>query len=171
MFITHDFGVVAEIADRVVVLRRGGLVEMGEAAEVLMRPQQAYTRMLIEAVPARDPPPRLPIAESEPIVLRPSISQSPTTRHRCCAAGASVAAASDVNIEIRRGQTLGIVGESGSGKSTVARCIARLIDPSQGSVLISGRDIGQGAIGSAARNAAQGADDFPGPLPLAQPAT
>jgi peptide/nickel transport system ATP-binding protein len=141
LFITHDFGVVAEIADRVVVLRHGCLVEIGETAEVLMRPRQAYTKMLIEAVPARDPPARPPIAESEPIVLETvdlgkSYHTTSLLRRR-----RSVAAASDVNIEIRRGQTLGIVGESGSGKSTVARCIARLIDPSQGSVLISGRDI------------------------------
>jgi peptide/nickel transport system ATP-binding protein len=147
LFITHDFGVVAEIADRVVVLRRGCLVEMGKAAEVLMRPQQAYTRMLIEAVPARDPPPRLPIAESEPIVLETVDLGKSYHTTSLLRRGRSVAAASDVNIEIRRGQTLGIVGESGSGKSTVARCIARLIDPSQGSVLISGRDIAHAKSG------------------------
>jgi peptide/nickel transport system ATP-binding protein len=141
LFITHDFGVVAEIADRVVVLRHGCLVEMGETAEVLMRPRQAYTKMLIEAVPARDPPPRPPIAEGEPIVLKTVDLAKSYHTTSLLRRGRSVAAASDVDIEIRRGQTLGIVGESGSGKSTVARCIARLIDPSQGSVLISGRDI------------------------------
>jgi peptide/nickel transport system ATP-binding protein len=147
LFITHDFGVVAEIADRVVVLRHGCVVEMGETAEVLMRPRQAYTKLLIEAVPARDPPPRPPIAESEPIVLETvGLGKSYHTTS-LLRRGRSVAAASDVDIEIRRGQTLGIVGESGSGKSTVARCIARLIDPSQGSVLISGRDIAHAKSG------------------------
>jgi peptide/nickel transport system ATP-binding protein len=147
LFITHDFGVVAEIADRVVVLRHGCVVEMGETAEVLMRPRQAYTKLLIEAVPARDPPPRPPIAESEPIVLKTvGLGKSYHTTS-LLRRGRSVAAASDVDIEIRRGQTLGIVGESGSGKSTVARCIARLIDPSEGSVLISGRDIARAKSG------------------------
>jgi peptide/nickel transport system ATP-binding protein len=141
LFITHDFGVVAEIADRVVVLRRGGLVEMGAAAELLARPTKAYTRMLIDAVPARDPPPRSPIAESEPIVLKTvnlAKTYHSTSLLRCAR---SVAAVSDVSFEIRRGQTLGIVGESGSGKSTVARCIARLIDPSAGGIWIGGEDI------------------------------
>jgi peptide/nickel transport system ATP-binding protein len=147
LFITHDFGVVAEIADRVVVLRHGCLVEMGATAEVLMRPRQAYTKMLIEAVPARDPPPRPPIAESEPIVLETVDLGKSYHTTSLLRRGRSVAAATDVNIEIRRGQTLGIVGESGSGKSTVARCIARLIDPSQGSVLISGRDIAHAKSG------------------------
>ena len=147
LFITHDFGVVAEIADRVVVMRQGSVVEMGDAAEVLLRPKQAYTRMLIEAVPARDPPMREPIAESEPIVLRTvdlTKSYHTTSLFR---RGRSVAAARDVNIELRRGQTLGIVGESGSGKSTVARCIARLIDPSQGSVSIGGKDMAHAKAG------------------------
>jgi peptide/nickel transport system ATP-binding protein len=147
LFITHDFGVVAEIADRVVVLRRGCLVEAGETAEVLMRPRQAYTKLLIEAVPARDPPPRPPIAESEPIVLKTVDLGKSYHTTSLLRRSRSVAAASDVNIEVRRGQTLGIVGESGSGKSTVARCIARLIDPSQGSVLISGRDIAHAKSG------------------------
>jgi len=141
LFITHDFGVVAEIADRVAVLKHGGLVEMGPATEVLTRPRQPYTQMLIDAVPARDPPLRQPIALSAPIALKTlGLAKSYDSRS-FLGRKRSVAAASDVNIEIRRGQTLGIVGESGSGKSTVARCIARLIDPSAGAVLISGKDI------------------------------
>ena len=140
LFITHDFGVVAEIADRVAVLRRGGVVEMGDMNEVLTQPKQAYTRMLIDAVPAHDPPARQPIAASEPVVLKTSGLGKSYHGTSLLGRRRSVAAASDVNIEIRRGQTLGIVGESGSGKSTVARCIARLIDPSEGSVLINGDD-------------------------------
>jgi peptide/nickel transport system ATP-binding protein len=140
LFITHDFGVVAEIADRVIVLKHGSLVEMGGAIEVLMRPRQAYTRMLIDAVPAHDPPARQPIAETEPFALRTVDLAKSYNTISLLGRKRSVAAASDVNIEIRRGQTLGIVGESGSGKSTVARCIARLIDPSEGRVLIGGKD-------------------------------
>jgi peptide/nickel transport system ATP-binding protein len=140
LFITHDFGVVAEIADRVAVLRHGKLVEIGAAADVLMRPTQAYTRMLIDAVPAREPPTRAPIAASEPMVLKTvGLAKSYYTTS-LLGAKRSVSAASDVNLEIRRGQTLGIVGESGSGKSTVARCVARLIDPTGGDVWIGGED-------------------------------
>jgi peptide/nickel transport system ATP-binding protein len=141
LFITHDFGVVAEIADRVTVLRYGSVVEMGNASEVLTRPKQAYTRMLIEAVPAHGPPVREPIAPSEPIVLKTVGLAKSYHSESLLGRKRSVAAVRDVNIELRRGQTLGLVGESGSGKSTVARCIARLIDPSEGSVLINGDDI------------------------------
>ncbi len=123
LFITHDFGVVSEIADRVAVLRRGELVEMGPKDDVLSRPQHPYTKMLIGSVPSMVPHGR-PVAPSGFFRKR-----------------AAVRAADDVNVEIRRGQTLGIVGESGSGKSTVARCIVRLIDPTGGEVLLDGEDI------------------------------
>jgi peptide/nickel transport system ATP-binding protein len=140
LFITHDFGVVAEIADRVAVLRRGALVEMGAAADVLVRPTQAYTKLLIDAVPAREPPARAPIPASEPIALKTANLGKSYSSLSLLGAKRAVAAASEVNIEIRRGQTLGIVGESGSGKSTVARCVARLIDPSGGDIWIGGED-------------------------------
>ncbi len=81
-----------------------------------------------------------------------------------------VKAAQDVNIEIRRGETLGIVGESGSGKSTVARCIARLIDPTDGEVRIAGVDIARMGQGALRPLPPQGADRLPGPVPLAEPA-
>ncbi len=140
LFITHDFGVVAEIAHRVAVLRRGELVEVGTRDEVLRRPQHDYTRMLIASVPGMAPHER-PVDPAAPVIL--------ATRGlaKTYAAGgwfrkrAAVAAAADVSLEVRRGQTLGIVGESGSGKSTVARCIVRLVDPSAGEILIDGEDI------------------------------
>jgi peptide/nickel transport system ATP-binding protein len=147
LFITHDFGVVAEIADRVVVLRHGAVVEMGSTTDVLTRPKQAYTRMLIDAVPAHEPPVRQPIGPNEPIILKTVDLAKSYHSTSLFGRKRSVAAASDVNIEIRRGQTLGIVGESGSGKSTVARCIARLIDPSDGRVLIKGKDIAHAQAG------------------------
>jgi peptide/nickel transport system ATP-binding protein len=142
LFITHDFGVVAEIADRVAVLRRGRLVEMGSAADVLTRPQDRYTKMLIDAVPAREPPPREPIPDSAPIALQ-TVGLAKSYRSQSWfGKGRAVAAASEVNFQIRRGQTLGVVGESGSGKSTVARCVARLIDPSGGDIFVAGEDFG-----------------------------
>ena len=140
LFITHDFGVVAEIAQRVAVLRLGALVEFGARDEVLKNPQHEYTKMLIRAVPTLAPVDRTADA-SAPVVLelkhlsKTYIDRGWLTKKR------EVHAASDVNLEIRRGQTLGIVGESGSGKSTVARCVVRLIDPTSGEVLLSGEDI------------------------------
>jgi peptide/nickel transport system ATP-binding protein len=140
LFITHDFGVVAEIAHRVAVLRLGELVELGARDDVLKRPQHEYTRMLIGAVPTLQPHGR-PADASAPLVLETRGLSKTYARRGWFAARADVHAAKDVNLELRRGQTLGIVGESGSGKSTVARCIVRLIDPSDGEVRIDGEDI------------------------------
>ena len=141
LFITHDFGVVAEIADRVAVLKHGVLVEMGATEQLLKHPQHAYTQMLIASVPSHDPPARTrPAATGQSVVLRTD-KLVKTYGQRGLFGGHQVAAVQDVGFEIRRGETLGIVGESGSGKSTVARCIARLIDPSAGHILLSGTDI------------------------------
>ncbi|MFM7660075.1 MAG: ABC transporter ATP-binding protein [Betaproteobacteria bacterium] len=141
LFITHDFGVVAEIADRVAVLRLGDLVEMGPKEDVLMRPQHDYTKMLIAAVPGIHPKAKARQTNA-PIVLQ-VVGLDKTyggqgwfswKRHE-------VHAAKAVNFTIRKGETLGIVGESGSGKSTVARCVVRLIDPSAGTIDLEGDDL------------------------------
>ncbi|WP_296577148.1 ABC transporter ATP-binding protein [Phreatobacter sp.] len=139
LFITHDFGVVAEIAHRVVVMQRGRVVETGTAMEVLKNPQHPYTKMLINAVPTLTPPVRE--ERTGELALE--------TVKLCKVYGGGgffqkkreVRAASDVEIRVRRGETLGIVGESGSGKSTVARCIARLIQPTSGGIVVSNIDI------------------------------
>jgi peptide/nickel transport system ATP-binding protein len=132
--------VVAEIADRVAVLRLGELVEFGTRDEVLKHPQHAYTKMLIRAVPTLAPIDRA--AESgAPVVLELRHLSKTYVDRGWLASKREVHAATDVNLEIRRGQTLGIVGESGSGKSTVARCVVRLIDPTAGEVRLAGEDI------------------------------
>ncbi len=147
LFITHDFGVVAEIAHRVAVLRLGELVEFGARDEVLKRPQHDYTKMLIDSVPALQPRARAADAGA-PVVLATRGLCKTYRDHSWFAKRREVAAAVDVTLEVRRGQTLGIVGESGSGKSTVARCIVRLIDPSAGEILIAGTEIA--TLGAAA---------------------
>jgi len=140
LFITHDFGVVAEIAHRVAVLRLGELVEVGTRDEVLQRPRHPYTRMLIGAVPALEPRPRRP-DPAIPVVLETRGLGKVYAQGRWFGKGREVRAAEDVNLKLRRGQTLGLVGESGSGKSTVARCLVRLLDPTAGEIRLHGEDI------------------------------
>jgi peptide/nickel transport system ATP-binding protein len=140
LFITHDFGVVAEVAHRVVVMQHGRVVEQGLTEDVLRRPQHDYTRMLIRAVPSLSPPPRAPITEA-PIVLQTNALTKTYVSGGFFDKRREVKAAIDVNLFVRRGETLGVVGESGSGKSTVARCIARLVDPSAGEILVEGADV------------------------------
>ena len=140
LFITHDFGVVADIAHRVAVLRLGTLVEMGDKNTVLKNPQHEYTIMLIGAVPTLKPHGRA-VAADAPLVLETRQLAKTYSDGGWFSRRGDVHAANDVTLEIRRGQTLGIVGESGSGKSTVARCIVRLIDPTRGEILIHGEDI------------------------------
>ncbi len=143
LFITHDFGVVAELADKVAVLKQGELVEMDKTNRVLSDPQHPYTRMLITSVPKHEPPVKEPIASDAPVILKTEGMNKRYVSRTFTFGKTEVAAASDISIEIRKGETLGIVGESGSGKSTVARCITRLIDVSKGKILLTGTDIAQ----------------------------
>jgi peptide/nickel transport system ATP-binding protein len=140
LFITHDMGVVAEIADRVAVMRAGQLVETGPLAAVLRRPAMEYTRNLLAAVPSLVP--RAARAESdEPVVLQAHALGKVYRERSFFGRIREVAAAENVTLALRKGRTLGIVGESGSGKSTVARCIVRLIDPTSGGIRLGGCEI------------------------------
>jgi peptide/nickel transport system ATP-binding protein len=140
LFITHDLGVVAEIADQVVVLQLGELIEKGQTQQVLQQPAEAYTQMLLAAVPGLIPRVRPAIAEAEPLIRTRSLQKTyitgswPARKHM-------VAAANDITLQVLPGETVGIVGESGSGKSTVARCIARLIEPTSGDIYANGLSV------------------------------
>jgi len=140
LFITHDFGVVSEIAHRVAVLRLGELVELGTRAEVLKQPRHDYTRMLMRSVPTLRPHAR-PVNKDEVLVLETRNLSKTYVDRRWFGQRREVHAAAEVNLEVRKGQTLGIVGESGSGKSTVARCIVRLIEPTAGEIRLGGVDL------------------------------
>jgi peptide/nickel transport system ATP-binding protein len=139
LFITHDFGVVAEIADRVVVMQHGLIVEHGDTASVLNSPQHPYTRQLIAAVPPLAAPP--PRKLSDDIVLTiDNVSKTYRTGGFLGRGARVTPAVKAVSLKLPRGAVLGIVGESGSGKSTLARCIVRLIDPDTGSIVLEGKD-------------------------------
>ncbi|MGI4982869.1 MAG: ABC transporter ATP-binding protein [Janthinobacterium lividum] len=140
LFITHDFGVVAEIADHVVVLQLGRMIEQGDKHAVLSRPREAYTRMLLAAVPAMGSAHRPAVPAGYPLLEARQVSKTYVSggwpaRKR------EVFAAKDVSLSVRPGETVGIVGESGSGKSTIARCLARLIAPTDGDIFADGRSV------------------------------
>jgi len=140
LFITHDMGVVAEIADRVAVMRQGRLVETGPLDGILRTPQMDYTRNLLASVPSLIPRPPRPETK-EPVVLEANELGKVYRERSFLGKAREVVAAQNVTLTLRKGRTLGIVGESGSGKSTVARCIVRLIDPTSGGVRLAGHEI------------------------------
>jgi peptide/nickel transport system ATP-binding protein len=139
LFITHDFGVVADIADRVVVMQHGVIVEQGSAASVLSAPEHAYTRQLIAAVPPLTAPPPRKLSD-EAILTIAGVSKTYRTGGFLGRGARITEAVKNVSLRLPKGATLGIVGESGSGKSTLARCIVRLIDPDSGAIVLSGKD-------------------------------
>jgi peptide/nickel transport system ATP-binding protein len=139
LFITHDFGVVADIADRVVVMQHGVIVEQGTASQVLNAPQHAYTRQLIAAVPPLTAPPPRKLADQNILTIS-GVSKTYRTGGFLGRGARVTEAVKNVSLTLPKGATLGIVGESGSGKSTLARCIVRLIDPDTGAIVLSGKD-------------------------------
>jgi peptide/nickel transport system ATP-binding protein len=142
MFITHDFGVVADIADHVIVMEKGRLVEQGRASEVLVAPVHPYTRRLLAAVPKLIAEPERAADPEAPVVLE---IDRLTKVYR--ASGSffgrirEVRAVDDVSFAVHKGQTVGVVGESGSGKSTLGRLVMKLIDSDSGRILFDGLDV------------------------------
>ncbi len=140
MFITHDFGVVAEIADRVIVMRHGEAVEQGPAADVLANPRHDYTRRLLDAIPSNAVP-RPKRVETAPALEIRELRKTYRTGGGWGRAAREVTAIDGVSLTIAKGEVLGLVGESGSGKSTLGRAIVRLVDPDSGQVLVGGEDM------------------------------
>jgi len=146
MFITHDFGVVAEIAERVAVMRHGVLVEHGRADEILTRPQHDYTRALIAAVPSLVPRHIVRDGQSPAanrILLKVTgLEKTYVGRGGTFTTGRQrVRAVAGVSLEVMKGRSLALVGESGSGKSTLARCIVGLERADRGAIVLEGNDI------------------------------
>jgi len=131
IYITHDLAVVAQMADRIMVLRYGDLVEEGNARDILANPKEDYTRQLLavrsyrkeEAPPDESPVPLLEV------------------RNVTASYGGRVTVLEDVSVKVGRGRTVAVVGESGSGKSTLARVITGLLPPSEGVVLFNGEEL------------------------------
>ena len=141
LFITHDFGVVADIADRVIVMQHGEVVEAGEAETVLLNPTHAYTRALLDAIPGLSFRETMQPANT-PILSVRDLSMTFTSRTGGFFRKPRVVkAVQDASFDLYKGETIGIVGESGSGKSTLGRCLVRLLNPEKGVVEIGGKDI------------------------------
>ncbi|TWB57806.1 peptide/nickel transport system ATP-binding protein [Rhizobium sp. ERR 922] len=141
MFITHDFGVVAEIADRVIVMEKGHLVEQGPAAQVLNAPVHPYTQRLIAAVPRMTTAGRETIAEAPVVLEVDKLNKTYRAGSGFLSKSRTVQAVNDVSFSIRKGRTMGVVGESGSGKSSLGRVLLKLLSSDSGRILFDGRDI------------------------------
>ena len=131
LLITHDLGVVAEVADRVVVMNSGEIVEQGTAAEVYGNPQHPYTKRLIGAAPGKGAMATDRPGQAEPLLAVTGLSKT----------FGDFTALRDANFTLDEGETLAIVGESGSGKSTLAKCLLRLDEPTAGRAMYKGRDL------------------------------
>ncbi len=144
ILITHDLGVVAEVADRVLVMHEGRIVERGGVDEVFHAPKDPYTRRLLGAILRLDQAPPLRPARGE----APLLEVADLVKHFPVKRGllidrqvGTVRAVDGVSFRVERGETLGLVGESGSGKSTLSRAVLQLLEPSAGSVRFEGREI------------------------------
>jgi peptide/nickel transport system ATP-binding protein len=142
LLITHDFGVVADVADRVAVMQKGSLVEEGTVHEVLTKPRHDYTKRLLTAVPILETKAK-PIRADAPVTLETKQVSKTYRLGGLVTKSRDIHALQPTDIEIRQGEIVGVVGESGSGKSTLARCIARFETPSGGKVALNGTEIAE----------------------------
>jgi peptide/nickel transport system ATP-binding protein len=140
LFITHDMGVVAEIADDVLVMNQGRAVESGTCEQVLKQARETYTQTLLAAVPSMTPPPPRPEAQGAAILKGAAVTKTYVSRD-WLGRGHETHALKAASVAVRAGETIGIVGESGSGKSTLARCLIRLIDPTAGEIYWADHEI------------------------------
>jgi peptide/nickel transport system ATP-binding protein len=162
VLVTHDLGVVAEMADEIAVMYAGRIVERGAAEQILAAPQHPYTEALLHAMPTLERPgvvggeldgEQEPLLQVRDLVKRFPVARGVVLRRRVDA----VEAVAGISFELRRGETLGLVGETGCGKSTTARLLMRLLEPTGGEIRFQGHDIAhlRGAALKAARREMQ----------------
>jgi len=152
LFITHDFGVVAQIADQVGVMKEGKLVEVGDAEQIIRQPQHPYTQLLIAALPENLSRPSQvhqvverydvgQVAESPLLRLEQLQIHFPVRKGLLRREVDRVRAVDGIDLEIPQGQILAVVGESGSGKTTLGQGILRLVEPTGGRIIFNNTDI------------------------------
>ena len=171
IFITHDLGVVAEIADRAIVMYKGGIVEQNETKKIFTQPQHPYTKALLACRPAlHNKGERLPVVSdflnpenkenlnsksSNQIYNEPAITdtnnpllsvknlsvQFPSRKNILGKAVQIVKAVDDISFDVFKGETVGLVGESGCGKTTLGRALLRLIEPTSGKIIYNNIDL------------------------------
>jgi peptide/nickel transport system ATP-binding protein len=129
LLITHDLGIVADIADRILVMRAGRIMEAGDAQAILQVPQHSYTQSLLAAYAPR------------PVRARRATGGPLLEAHELSVSFRGTKALSDISLTLNEGETLGVVGESGAGKTTLIRCLIRLLDPNAGTIRFRGEDI------------------------------
>jgi len=141
MFITHDIGVVAEIADRVAVMQQGKLVEIGPAEQVLNDPQHPYTKSLIASVPHYIEHRDDFVRQGDALLKAEKVNKRFHVGGGLFAKGREVVAGDDISLTIHPGETVGLVGESGSGKSTLGRSMVGLTVPDSGVIEYKGTNL------------------------------
>ncbi|MFS0897257.1 dipeptide ABC transporter ATP-binding protein [Mycolicibacterium litorale] len=142
VLITHNMGVVADLADRVVVMRDGRIVEQGTTEQIFAAPAEPYTRELIAAVPTIPQPSSVEQAEPEPEQTAAPVLSVEDLRVTYGSGRHAVTAVDGVSFTLGPGRLLGLVGESGSGKSTIAQCLTGLLTPTSGRITLLGQDLG-----------------------------
>jgi peptide/nickel transport system ATP-binding protein len=131
IYITHDLAVVSQVADRIMVLRNGKLVEVGRTREILVDPKQEYTRALLSVRKGQSAR-TVHVDEDSPILEVKNVTAAYSN---------GIPVLQDVSFTIGRGKTVAVVGESGSGKSTLARVITGLLPPSKGDIIFEGKEL------------------------------
>ncbi|HEY2078324.1 MAG TPA: ABC transporter ATP-binding protein [Streptosporangiaceae bacterium] len=139
LLITHDMGVAADLADDVVVMRHGQIMETGTAEEVFFSARSDYTRELLRAVPRVDVPPAVEAASTS--TSTDAVAELRDVRVTYSSGHRHVVAVDGVSLSVPAGETVGLVGESGSGKTTLGKAIARLVPAASGSITVAGRDL------------------------------